>query len=400
MDKFTLQDFYNLNLNGEDTGIFFKETDFPHNKQERYKNIDINALLHKEFFKNNSIGTTPYFFNDEFCIKYCGNFSYSDSFKKNENAIRVFKSNLNELDEGVKESLFNNLNFLQKTSLLLEHEVLIIDILKTVNEPIRVNYNFYKNVSGTIYTPIIIINLKDGVNAKLVETFLDDNIDTQQNLMLPLSFINISDNAFLENYRYIEVKNNEIVLNSNVTLHHSANFNLVNLNLAHNLIKQDVDINILSEKSNANVYSINFTKNDSLIDNFINMNHNSSFTNSIQDFKYIVDDESKTYFTGEIFVNKNIQKIKANQNCKSILLSKSSRAFARPWLKIFSDDVECSHGATFGELDTQALFYLKARGINEQMAKKILLNAFLEEILSKAHDDKFLSFCYERFSNI
>jgi Fe-S cluster assembly protein SufD len=102
---------------------------------------------------------------------------------------------------------------------------------------------------------------------------------------------------------------------------------------------------------------------------------------SNQLYKNIADDKSTVLFNGFILVEPNAQKTDAYQNSKNILLNDNATIFARPQLEIYADDVKCSHGSSTGALNEDALFYLKARGIDEQTAQKLLLKAFYADII-------------------
>jgi Fe-S cluster assembly protein SufD len=100
-------------------------------------------------------------------------------------------------------------------------------------------------------------------------------------------------------------------------------------------------------------------------------------------FKGILDDDATGSFNGKILVRKDAQKTLAYQKNNNILLSTAARMNTKPHLEIYADDVKCSHGATVGQLDMEALFYLRSRGIGEKEARHLLMYAFANEIVSK-----------------
>ena len=100
-------------------------------------------------------------------------------------------------------------------------------------------------------------------------------------------------------------------------------------------------------------------------------------------YKGIASGKSSGTFNGKIFVRKDAQKTNAYQSSKNILLSDDATINTKPQLEIYADDVKCSHGTSTGKIDTDALFYLKARGIGEESARKLLLQAFAEEVIEK-----------------
>ena len=92
-------------------------------------------------------------------------------------------------------------------------------------------------------------------------------------------------------------------------------------------------------------------------------------------------------FNGKIYVNQIAQKTNAFQSNANILLSDDARANSKPQLEIYADDVKCSHGCTIGQFDNEALFYLKSRGIREVVAQKVLLDAFIGEVLDNIEEE-------------
>jgi len=111
--------------------------------------------------------------------------------------------------------------------------------------------------------------------------------------------------------------------------------------------------------------------------------HAAAHTNSAQLFKNVLDDQSRAVTQGRVVVKADAQKINADQSNRNLLLSSGARADSKPELRIFADDVKCSHGATFGDLDRDAMFYLRSRGISEPDARKLLIQAFATELLDQ-----------------
>ena len=114
--------------------------------------------------------------------------------------------------------------------------------------------------------------------------------------------------------------------------------------------------------------------------------HASSDTFSDQFYKGVLDGNSRAIFQGKVSVPKNSQRINGSQLNKTLLLSDKAEIDSKPELEIMADDVVCSHGATAGQLDEEALFYLQSRGISEAIAKRILVQAFIEEVYDRMDD--------------
>ncbi len=119
------------------------------------------------------------------------------------------------------------------------------------------------------------------------------------------------------------------------------------------------------------------------MDNYMRVEHASPRCASRQFYKGILDDQSRGVFHGRIVVHKDAQKTDAKQTNMNLLLSEDAQIDTKPQLEIYADDVKCTHGATVGQIDDDAIFYLRARGIPEASARALLLFAFAGEILQR-----------------
>lgn len=115
--------------------------------------------------------------------------------------------------------------------------------------------------------------------------------------------------------------------------------------------------------------------------------HASGFAQSRQMFKAVLDDRARSVFQGRVLVAEDAQRTDAQQSDRNLLLSRGAQADSKPELIIHADDVKCSHGATVGDLDRNALFYLRARGIDERTARGLLIEGFVRELIDAAPGD-------------
>ncbi len=119
------------------------------------------------------------------------------------------------------------------------------------------------------------------------------------------------------------------------------------------------------------------------IDNYMLVEHASPHCGSRQFYNGILDDHAHGVFHGRIIVHKDAQKTDAKQTNRNLLLSDDAQIDTKPQLEIHADDVKCTHGATIGQIDEEALFYLRSRGIDEASARNLLLLAFAGECLAR-----------------
>ena len=113
------------------------------------------------------------------------------------------------------------------------------------------------------------------------------------------------------------------------------------------------------------------------------VNHYSPSTTSTQLFKNILMDRSRSEYNGRVYVHPGSQLTDSSQRNHNLLLSDDARAYSRPQLEIYADDVKCAHGATIGQLNEQELFYLQSRGLSVPEARAILLHGFVEEVVDR-----------------
>jgi Fe-S cluster assembly protein SufD len=121
------------------------------------------------------------------------------------------------------------------------------------------------------------------------------------------------------------------------------------------------------------------------LDNYMHVEHAAPHCGSRQFYNGILDGQAHGVFHGRIVVHKAAQKTDAKQTNRNLLLSDDAQIDTKPQLEIYADDVKCTHGATIGQIEENALFYLQSRGISELEARKLLLMAFAEECVDRMH---------------
>ena len=140
-------------------------------------------------------------------------------------------------------------------------------------------------------------------------------------------------------------------------------------------------IYLQGKKAQATLKGIFSVTEDRSIDSYIHIDHQQSETISHQFYKGLASDRSHAIFNSHVLIPKAIKKTQASQLSKNLLLSSHAEINLKPTLEIYTDDVQCSHGATIGAIDEKALFYLCSRGINRKQAEQLLKEGFLTEII-------------------
>ena len=151
-------------------------------------------------------------------------------------------------------------------------------------------------------------------------------------------------------------------------------------------IRNNILFNLIGENITSNQWSVSLLKNECFVDNDVRTQHMSPNCSSSQVYKGIYNDKSSGRFDSCVFVAKDAQKSDTVQSNNNILLDDNAAVNSNPQLEIFADDVKCAHGSTIGQIDRNALFYLRARGISEVLAKKLLLTAFIGDVVENINN--------------
>jgi Fe-S cluster assembly protein SufD len=156
-----------------------------------------------------------------------------------------------------------------------------------------------------------------------------------------------------------------------------------NVNLGGRLVRHDLRAVLGGEGATCTLNGLYLTHGRQHVDNHTIIDHVKPHCASRELYKGILDGHSRTVFSGRIIVRPQAQKTDAKQSNPNLLLAPSALAHTRPQLEIYADDVKCTHGATIGQMDPDALFYLRSRGIDQTVARNLLVEAFAGEVLQR-----------------
>ncbi len=174
-----------------------------------------------------------------------------------------------------------------------------------------------------------------------------------------------------------------------VTQRESSTVQTHTLTLGGKRVRNEVYAYLDGEHCESNFDGMYMLGKDQLVDNHLRVEHNEPNGNSREFYKGVLDENARSVFTGRIYVKEDAHQTDAKQTNQNILLSDDADVSARPQLEIYADDVLCTHGATTGEIDEEALLYLRTRGIPKDAAGTLLIYAFLNESLDDLTDDAF-----------
>ena len=223
-----------------------------------------------------------------------------------------------------------------------------------------------------------------GKNSHLSLVMCDDALSHSPSLNNSVTEIFVDENAVVDHYKMQNNDNRSAMIN-NISFHQLDNSkvssNLVTLN--GGFIRNNLSVAINGEHCETALNGLYLVDGEQLVDNHTFIDHIKPNSSSSELFKGIIDNNGKAVFNGSIIVRKDSQKTTAFQTNRNILLTDDATINTKPNLQIFADDVKCSHGATVGQLDAESMFYLRARGISEDNARMLLMNAFAEEVAAK-----------------
>jgi Fe-S cluster assembly protein SufD len=171
------------------------------------------------------------------------------------------------------------------------------------------------------------------------------------------------------------------------------------ISLASKLKRNDLTVALVGEYASADIRGSFYGRNQQTIDNHTCMEHIAPNCTSNEIFRGLADNEANAVFNGRIHIHPDAQKTVAKLSNKNLLLSDFATINTKPELEIYADDVRCSHGATVGQIDSDALFYLQSRGISRSEAKRLLSLAFIAEIVDKVPETSVQEFITQRFSS-
>jgi Fe-S cluster assembly protein SufD len=234
----------------------------------------------------------------------------------------------------------------------------------------------------TVSFPRNLIVLGRGSHARIVENYV--GIRKGVYFTDAVTEIVIEDNGILDHYKLQRESEDAFhIASMHVLQGRDSNFVAHSLSLGGSIVRNDAHVTLNDQGGDCILNGLYVTKGKQHVDNHTSIDHARPNCTSRELYKGILDDRSSGVFTGRIMVRKGAQKTNAKQTNKNLLLSESALVNTKPQLEIFADDVKCTHGATIGRLDDEALFYLRSRGIEESSARTLLTYAFATEFLSE-----------------
>jgi Fe-S cluster assembly protein SufD len=253
---------------------------------------------------------------------------------------------------------------------------------KVIEEPIHLLFVSTTHEKPIVSHPRNLIVVDNDSQATIVESYV--SLENDVYCTNVVSEICGGENAIITHYR-LQQESQEAFHIATVQAHlqRSSNFSSHSIALGGALVRNDVNAVLAGEGSECTLNGLYMVTGHQQVDNHTRIDHEKPHCSSRELYKGILDGKSKGIFNGKIYVHKAAQKTDAKQTNKNLLLSEDAVINTKPQLEIYADDVKCTHGSTIGQLDQDAMFYLRSRGIGPQAARRLLAYAFASEIITQ-----------------
>jgi Fe-S cluster assembly protein SufD len=372
----------------------FEKLGFPTTKNEEWKYTNVSSILKKDFILSGSTTLTKKDIEPFLLVGAEANHLvfingiYTKALSKiiSPESSLIIK-NFSEANPDILEQYFGKLgntsndSFTALNTAFAENGAFIrIPKGKIVEAPVILYFISDARQTDILTQPRNLFIAEENSQAKVIETF--NNLGAKSSFTNIVTEIVVKKDAFLEYYKIQNESENGHHVGTTEVLHEAkSQFSSTTITINGGIIRNNLNIELGAEFCETTLYGLYVLKNKQHVDNHTLVDHAKPNCYSNELYKGILDDKSTGVFNGKINVKPDAQKTNAFQSNKNILLSKDAAMNTKPQLEIFADDVKCSHGTTVGQMDEEPLFYLRSRGIREDNAKALLMNAFANDII-------------------
>jgi Fe-S cluster assembly protein SufD len=367
----------------------FVKNGFPNKRIEDWKFSDLNQIISSNI--NNLC------FHSNLKLSKIDETIFIDKFEHNKivfvNGVisDIDFSHEDETKVLLTKDLNQNENFKEVNPLVSLNNALTVSYIRvtvkenySLNKPLIVYNITTKDLKSTALNLKTDIILEKNSILKIINLF-DDN--SENNFINIVQNFNIAQDAVLKSYKIDYKRNSNIkYCYNNINLEKNSISENFIFSTGSKFIKNEINCNLNNEYSSAFINGIINLTNTQHHEIKTNINHLAKNTKSYQLIKSVLNDNAKGIYQGKIYVDAKAQKTNGYQLSKALLLNENTEFDGKPELEIYADDVKCSHGATSGNLDEDAIFYLMSRGLSHQQSKELLINGFLLDAVEKITD--------------
>ncbi|MDP2387159.1 MAG: Fe-S cluster assembly protein SufD [Bacteroidota bacterium] len=249
-----------------------------------------------------------------------------------------------------------------------------------IDKPVYIHY-LTDPISVSVINPRTLIVCGAGSNVQIIDDYYSKGANF---FSTHTSEIVVGENAQVKHYKIQNEGDNAFgVITTEVVQSSNSVYDAATFIFSGSLVRNNHHVRLFGQNIEAHLNGLIIGRHNALIDNHTYIDHAMPNCNTNELYKGIAYEKSSLVFNGKIMVRRDAQKTNAYQSSKNILMSDDASIYTKPQLEIYADDVKCSHGTSTGKVDEDALFYLKARGIGDESARKLLLQAFAQELIDK-----------------
>ena len=377
----------------------FEKQGFPTRKMEKYKYTEVGKCFAPDYGLNLNrlpIPVNPYevFKCDVPNMSTSLYFVVNDAFDKHDSPTaqlpegvvfgslkdmaveypELAKKYYGQLADTSKDAItaFNTMYAQDGVFMYVPKNVLIEKPIQLINV-LRADINFMVNRR-------VLIIMEDGSQAKLL--MCDHAMDNMNFLATQVIEVFVGANANFDLYELEETHGSSIRF-SNMYVHQERDSNVLlnGITLQNGTTRNTTEVTLDGPGANINLCGMAIADRNQQVDNNTFIDHRTSDCTSNELFKYVLDDQAIGAFAGKVLVREGSQRTNSQQTNRNICASREARMYTQPQLEIYADDVKCSHGATVGQLDENAVFYMQQRGISLKEARMLLMFAFVNEVI-------------------
>ncbi|MFB3139240.1 MAG: Fe-S cluster assembly protein SufD [Phycisphaerales bacterium] len=251
-----------------------------------------------------------------------------------------------------------------------------------LEQPIHLVFVSTADAGSVISHPRNLIVAETGSQATIIESYL--GLGDGVYFTNAVTEIVVGENAVIDHYKVgREAQKAYHVGTTQIYQDRSSNASSHAITIGGALVRNDINTVLDGEGAQCTLNGLYLVSGRQHVDNHLRVEHAKPHCDSREFFKGVLDGHGKAVFTGRIIVRKDAQKTDAKQTNMNLLLSDHAQVDTKPQLEIFADDVKCTHGATIGQIDENAMFYLRSRGLSEPAARGLMVYAFASEAIDR-----------------
>lgn len=307
--------------------------------------------------------------------------------------LEDFNADQNIYTSGSNQNPFHVLN----TAMMNSGVPIHIEPNQIIEKPIQIIYLMTDLSEPLMNHPRFHYHIGENSQATIVEHYI--GLSDQSYFVNSVSHATIGKNASFNHVRIQEeTESASHIASTHYQLEIDARLNATHFSLGGELFRHDIQITFNGNGGDATLNGLCLTENHQHHDQHVTVDHQHDSCNSHQLFKYILGDKSSGVFNGKVIVRENTKQTDADQSNKNLLLSPSALMNANPQLEIYSEDVKCAHGSTTGQIDSEALFYMRSRGLTQRKATELIIGGFAEEIMKSISNENISDYINEKIN--